>query len=157
MCHCILWNCLSFGIESKILWYDWVTHYQWHCVVQIGSGKRDSYHHCCIMYTYIDDLNHHLQSTAVGCYVWGAWVNSLSYADDMVLLAPTVYNSSSDTLVDMSRICWTSWHCRQHNEKSMCAGPTKAITVSNSSLSEEDSCGSGPSSCCGISAAFSFG
>ena len=39
---------------------------------------------------YTDDLNHHLQATGVGCYVGGAWVNSLSYADDMVLLAPTV-------------------------------------------------------------------
>ena len=36
-------------------------------------------------------LNHHLLATGVGCYVGGAWVvNSLSYADDMVLLAPTV-------------------------------------------------------------------
>ena len=39
---------------------------------------------------YTDDLNDHLQATRVGCYVGGAWVNSLSYADDMVLLAPTV-------------------------------------------------------------------
>ena len=39
---------------------------------------------------YTDDLNHHLQATGVGCNVGGAWVNSLSYADDMVLLAPTV-------------------------------------------------------------------
>ena len=40
---------------------------------------------------YTDDLNHYLQATGVGCYVGGAWVNSLSYADDMVLvLAPTV-------------------------------------------------------------------
>ena len=39
---------------------------------------------------YTDDLNHHLLVTGVGCYVGGAWVNSLSYADDMVLLAPTV-------------------------------------------------------------------
>ena len=30
----------------------------------------------------------------------------------------------------MSRICWTSWHCIQHNESSMYAGPTKAITGS---------------------------
>ena len=37
-----------------------------------------------------DDLNHHLQATGVGCYVGGAWVTLLSYADDMVLLAPTV-------------------------------------------------------------------
>ena len=28
-------------------------------------------------------------------------------------------NSSSDTLGGMSCICWTSWHCKQHNENSM--------------------------------------
>ena len=39
---------------------------------------------------YTDDLNHHLQATGVGCYVGGPWVNSLSYADDRGLLAPTV-------------------------------------------------------------------
>ena len=39
---------------------------------------------------YTDDLNHHLQAAGVGWYVGGAWVNSLSDADDMVLLAPTV-------------------------------------------------------------------
>ena len=48
-----------------------------------------SYPHCCIMYVYTDDLNHHLQATGVGCFVEGARVNSLSYADDMVLLGPT--------------------------------------------------------------------
>ena len=37
-----------------------------------------------------DYLNHHLKATGVGCYVGSAWVNSLSYADDMVLPAPTV-------------------------------------------------------------------
>ena len=42
------------------------------------------------MYNYTDNLNHHHQATGVGCYVGGAWLNSLSYADDMVLLAPTV-------------------------------------------------------------------
>ena len=39
---------------------------------------------------YIDDLDHHLQATGVGCYVGSTWVNSLSYGDGMVLLAPTV-------------------------------------------------------------------
>ena len=39
---------------------------------------------------YTDDLNHHLQATGVGFYVGGALVNSLSYADNKVLLAPTV-------------------------------------------------------------------
>ena len=56
---------------------------------------------------YTDDLNHHLKATGVGRDVGGAWVNSLSYADDMVLLAPTV-TCSSETHGGMSHICWTS-------------------------------------------------
>ena len=41
---------------------------------------------------YTDDLNHHLQAAGVGCYVGGAWEVrvALSYADDMVVLTPTV-------------------------------------------------------------------
>ena len=39
---------------------------------------------------YTDDVNHHLQALGVRCYVGGAWVTSLSDADDMVLLASTV-------------------------------------------------------------------
>ena len=51
--------------------------------------------------TYTDDLNHRLQATGVGCYVGGAWVNSLSYADDMVLLVPTV--TALQTLLEVCR------------------------------------------------------
>ena len=39
---------------------------------------------------YTDDLNHLLQETGVGCYVGGTRVNSLSYADNMVLLSNTI-------------------------------------------------------------------
>ena len=52
-CQCILWNCLSFCTESKSLWYDGVTHYPWHSVVQMGTGKGDSYPLCWIMYIQI--------------------------------------------------------------------------------------------------------
>ena len=55
---------------------------------------------------YTDDLNHHLQATGVVCYVGGASLNSLSYDDDMVLLAPTV--------ILLFRHCWRyvayMWH-----------------------------------------------
>ena len=51
------------------------------------------------VYTY--DLNHHLQATGVGCYVGGTWVNSLGYADDIVLLAPTV--TALQTLLEVCR------------------------------------------------------
>ena len=47
---------------------------------------------------YTDDLNRHLQATGVGCCVGGAWVNSLSYANGMVL--PTV-----TTLQTLSEVC----------------------------------------------------
>ena len=50
---------------------------------------------------YRDDLNHHLQATVAGCHVAGTWVNSLSYADDIVLLAPTV--SALQTLLEVCR------------------------------------------------------
>ena len=79
-----------------------VTHYQLHSFVQNGSGKGDSYPLSCTMYIQItDDLNYPLKATGVACYVQGAWVNSLSYADDMVLpigVTCTHGNSSSDTL-----------------------------------------------------------
>ena len=48
---------------------------------------------------YTDDLYHHLQATGVGCYVGDAWVNSLSYEDDMVLLSPTI--TALQTLVEV--------------------------------------------------------
>ena len=50
---------------------------------------------------YTDDLNHHLQATGVECYLGCAWVHSLSYADDMVLLAPTV--TALETLLEVCR------------------------------------------------------
>ena len=49
---------------------------------------------------YTDDLNHHLKERGVLCYVGGAWVNSLSCAD-MVLLAPTV--TALQTLLEVCR------------------------------------------------------
>ena len=52
------------------------------------------------IYTY--DLNDHLQATGVGCNEGGAWVNSLSYADDMVLIPPTV--SVLQTILEVCRV-----------------------------------------------------
>ena len=56
-----------------------------------------------INHLFRDDLNHRLQATGVGCNVGGAWVNSLSYADDMVLLAPKV--TALYTLLKVCRTC----------------------------------------------------
>ena len=37
-------------VLEQVLLYDEVTHYQCYSVVQMGSGKEDSCHHCCILY-----------------------------------------------------------------------------------------------------------
>jgi hypothetical protein len=39
---------------------------------------------------YLDSLSIDLQNERVGCYINGVFINCLMYADDMVLLAPTV-------------------------------------------------------------------
>ena len=74
---------------------------------------------------YTDDLNHHLQATGVGCYVGGAWINSLSYADDTVLLAPTV--TALQTLLEVCR-AYAGPHDIVYNESSMYAGSPNVIT-----------------------------
>ena len=48
---------------------------------------------------YTDDLDHHLLVTGVRYNVGGTWVNSLSYEDDLVLLAPTV--TTHQTLLEV--------------------------------------------------------
>ena len=77
---------------------------------------------------YTDDLSHHLQATEVGCYVGGSWVNSLSYADDMVLLAPTV--TALQTLLEVCRAYAGPHYIVYNTTKTVYAGPAKAITGS---------------------------
>ena len=67
---------------------------------------------------YTDDLNHHLQAIGVGCYVGGAWVNSLSYADDMVLLAPMV--TALLTLLEVCHAYAGPHHIVYNTTKTVC-------------------------------------
>ena len=54
-----------------------------HCANGISQGVQLS----PLLYNvYTDDLSHYLQATGVGSYVGSSWVNSLSYAANMVLL-----------------------------------------------------------------------
>jgi len=39
---------------------------------------------------YLDELFKRLKDSKLGCYVSDLWVAALAYADDVVLLAPTV-------------------------------------------------------------------
>ena len=49
---------------------------------------------------YVDDLNSHLNSCKVGCHLGSKPMNNLSYADDLVLIAP-----SASALNDLLKVC----------------------------------------------------
>ena len=86
-----------------------------HCSNGIRQGEQLS----PLFYNvYTDDLNRRLQATGVGCYVGGAWVNSLSYADDMVLLAPTV--TALQTQLEVCRVYAASHDIVYNTTKTVC-------------------------------------
>ena len=69
--------------QEFMVWWSNSLSMTFHC----ANGIRQVGQLSPLLYNvYTDDLNHHLQATGVGCNVGGAWLNSLSYADDMVLL-----------------------------------------------------------------------
>ena len=67
---------------------------------------------------HTDGLNNHLKATGVGCYLGGARVNSLSYVDDMVLLAPTV--TALQTLFEVCRAYAGPHHIVYSTTKTVC-------------------------------------
>ena len=93
------------------------------------NGNRQGGQLSQLLYNvYTDDLNNHLQASGVGCYVEGARVNLLSYADDMVLLAPMV--TALQTLLE---VCWHMLDLMTlytTQRKRMYSGPAKVITGS---------------------------
>ena len=54
------------------------------------SVRVGSYPHTCTMSTWMSLVPASVTLQGVGCHVSDRCINSLSYADDMVLLAPTV-------------------------------------------------------------------
>lgn len=97
----ILWNKLDGIIPSDILsvlkyWYDKQVNF-----VRWGDILSDSYKMECgvrqggvtspkLFNLYINALIGELKRTGVGCHVDGICFNNISYADDMVLLGPSV-------------------------------------------------------------------
>jgi hypothetical protein len=92
-------------VKLLVYWYR-----EQEFIVRWGSSKSAPYH--CIngirqggqlsplLYNvYTDDLNHLLSEKNEGCHVANCCVNNLSYADDMVLLAPTL--SALQKLLDI--------------------------------------------------------
>ena len=103
-----------------------------------ANGIREGGQLSPLLYNvYTDDLKHHLQATGVRCYVGGAWANSLSYADDMVLLAPTV--TALQTLLEVCRsyagptqrkqyVCWSGQN--NHRVGSQSGSEMRKFTLS---------------------------
>ena len=106
-----IWDC-------KSLWYDGVTHYQWNYVVQMGSGKGDSYPHCCIMYIYRwpkpSPPSNRCRVLCRRCL--GKFTELCGWYG----VTCTLGNCSSDTLGGMSCIRLTSWHCIQQRKQFVC-------------------------------------
>ena len=83
-------------VELLLLWYreqDFVVKWggtlssSFKCINGIRQGGQLS---PLLYVVYTDELNSDLASAKVGCYVGDQCMNAISYADDMVLLAPTV-------------------------------------------------------------------
>lgn len=100
MCVCVLWNKLS---SSKVpanvvnllrFWYENQTNnvrwgdalsndFRLDCGVRQGGFTSPD-----LFNLYVNGLIEELRGTRTGCHVGNVCVNSLSYADDMVLLSP---------------------------------------------------------------------
>lgn len=79
---------LAFWFKEQEFIVKWGNSFSdsFHCINGIRQGGQLS----PLLYnTYTDELNEQLQNAAVGCHIGGKCINSLSYADDMVLLTPT--------------------------------------------------------------------
>ena len=59
-------------------------------VLLMGFVKAAFCHLTCLIYIYVDDLSVALNACRVGCYVGKVIINHLMYADDLVILAPSV-------------------------------------------------------------------
>ena len=52
--------------------------------------KEAFYRHACSTYNYVDDLSVHLNNCKVGCRIGDRNINHLMYADDLVIISPSV-------------------------------------------------------------------
>ena len=89
-------NVLLHIVKLFIFWYREQEFMVWWAnslsmTFRCSNGIRQGGQLSPLLYNvYTDDLNHRLQATGVGCCVGGAWVNSPSYVDDVVLLEPRI-------------------------------------------------------------------
>lgn len=82
-------NLLEFWYDNQSNYVKWGNalseHYKLECGVRQGGVTS-----VILFNYYVNSLIEELSSARVGCYMNGHCVNNLSYADDMVLLSPSV-------------------------------------------------------------------
>ena len=74
---------------------------------------------------YTDQLSATLRGKAIGCFIHDLCINSLSYADDMVLLAPTL--ESLQTLINVCQEYATDHDIIYNTTKTVYGSPTTLL------------------------------
>ncbi|CAG9133706.1 unnamed protein product [Plutella xylostella] len=95
---------------NSVKWGDTMSNdYRLECGVRQGGLTSPD-----LFNLYINDLIEELRGTGIGCHVGGVCVNNLSYADDMVLLSPSI-----KALRRLLAICarYAEDHGLKYNEK----------------------------------------
>ena len=85
-------------------------------------GKEGSCLSTCV---YTDDLSAALCDTGISCHINDGCTNSLSYADDMGLLAPTVY--ALQNLINVCQVYAAKHDIVYNTTKTMHDSPTDAL------------------------------
>ena len=119
---------LCFWYRHQLFQIKWGQHVSMPFTVTNGirqGGLLSPY----LFNVYIDGLSMHLNETTVGCHVANTCINHLSYADDMVLLAPSV--RSLQRLLDVCSAFALNSDIIYNTKKSVCmiVWPKKARFV----------------------------
>ena len=90
---------LSYWYENQQMCVRWGGTYSSSFCVTNGVRQGSIFRHTCLIYN-VDDLSVTLNACRVGCCVGNVIINHLMYADDLVILAPSVVGLSK-----LLRIC----------------------------------------------------
>jgi Reverse transcriptase (RNA-dependent DNA polymerase) len=85
--HCLrVWLDLYYMLELRVLWNGCYSL----SFVTFNGVKQGGICSAIFFSVYIDDLLHGLKLLSIGCFVGNIYYGCLAYADDIILLAPTL-------------------------------------------------------------------